>query len=104
MYVCAQWCNSLRVISDGNEKEQAFLGLCNLIKRNPEPACVAFGAVAAAATSWHTMSCEGLANSLSQVMLGLKQHLSAAGHWQAAWASLDLAIRTKLEQNFGMTA
>ncbi|KAG1677077.1 hypothetical protein FOA52_001247 [Chlamydomonas sp. UWO 241] len=96
----APWCAQLRVISDGSEKEQAFLGLCNLISRNPEPACAAFGAVCGAVVAWRAVTSEGLANSLSQVMQGMKQHLGAAGHWGAAWASLDAAVRSKLEATY----
>jgi hypothetical protein len=52
-----------------------------------------------AVVSWQTVN-EGLANSLAQVMQGMKQHLGAAGHWGAAWASLDAAVQSKLKTTY----
>ena len=67
-HFCAAWCNALRGIRDDTEKEHAFMGLCSVIRLNPEPAMAAFGAVAAAVVSWRQVKCEVLANSLAQVM------------------------------------
>lgn len=30
------WCAALRLISDGLEKEHAFLGLCAIVRLNPQ--------------------------------------------------------------------
>jgi transportin-1 len=67
-HFCAQWCGALRNIRDDKEKEDAFFGLCNVIRLNPDPAMRCFAAVAAAVVSWRRVQCEGLMNSLAQVV------------------------------------
>ncbi|GAX84819.1 hypothetical protein CEUSTIGMA_g12240.t1 [Chlamydomonas eustigma] len=95
-HFCAQWCGALRNIRDDKEKEDAFFGLCSVIRLNPEPAMRCFAAVAAAVVSWRRVQCEGLMNSLAQVVQGLKQGLAANGQWPAVVSSLDNAISAKL--------
>lgn len=94
---CAAWCNTLRSIRDDIEKEHAFMGLCSVIQLNPEPAVKAFGPLVAAFVSWREIKSEGLGKTMTLVVLGVKQQLTAAGTWEQAWSSLDAAVRLKVQ-------
>lgn len=90
------WCAALRNLRDDVEKEHAFMGLCRLIRANPEAAAASFPAVGAAVASWHTVKCEGLVNEMSQCLQGLRQHLAANQRWDALAASMDMHLLEKL--------
>jgi len=95
-HFCAAWCSALRGIRDDTEKEHSFMGLCSVIRLNPEPAMAAFGSVAAAIVSWRQIQCEGLGNSITQVVQGLKQGLVSSGRWDQALASMGEVVSRKL--------
>ncbi|PRW61530.1 transportin-1-like isoform X1 [Chlorella sorokiniana] len=90
------WCAALRGIRDDIEKEHAFLGLCALLRLNPQGAGNCFTALCEAIVSWRHVGCEGLHNELIQLMQGYKEQLTQMGQWQAAMASLNPAVQQKL--------
>jgi hypothetical protein len=48
---------ALRCVRDDVEKEQAFLGLCRLVRANPEAALASWPSLAAAICSWRQIRC-----------------------------------------------
>ncbi|KAG2439212.1 hypothetical protein HXX76_004574 [Chlamydomonas incerta] len=97
------WCMQLRNIRDGTEKEHAFLGLCRLVRMNPEAALPAFPMLCAAFASWRRVGCEGLRNEMAQILQLYKTNLSAAGpgRWEQVVAGVAEPVRGKLQQMFG---
>lgn len=90
------WCGALRGIGDGKEKEHAFLGMCAVLKLNPDAGAGAFTALCAAVVSWREVTNEALRNDLTQLMRGYKAQLVSLGQWEAALASLTPAAANKL--------
>jgi transportin-1 len=89
------WCVALRRVHDGQEKEQAFGGLCALVHQNPLAAWPFFLPLGNAFASWRTQNDEALHRSMAEILRGYKAHLPAAD-WEAGWARLEPAVRTKL--------
>ncbi|KAL0043428.1 hypothetical protein WJX79_004487 [Trebouxia sp. C0005] len=96
------WCAALRHIRDDVEKGHAFLGLCRLLRLNPQGALPHFGVLCDAFTSWRRFVDNGLHNEMGQVMQLYKQSLAAAGQWDAATGSLAQPIKEKLQQSFAV--
>jgi len=96
------WCQALRSVRDDVEKEHGFLGLCALLRLNPHPAMAAngFAALAAAASSWRCIGCEGLHNEIAQILLGLKQALTSSGAWEQQAALVDPVVLQKCATMF----
>lgn len=92
------WCLGLRRLVDTDEKEHAFMGLCSLVRLNPEVAAASYVELALALSSWVQIKCEGLANEVVQVMRGLKQRLVAANQWEQAVARLNQPTQDKLSK------
>lgn len=89
-------CGALRGVRDGVEKEHAFLGVCALLRANPQAGAAAFTPLCEAVVSWRELSCEGLRNELIQVMAGYKAQLVGMGQWEAALASMSRPAAQKL--------
>lgn len=96
------WCAALRHIRDDVEKGHAFLGLCRLLRLNPQGALPHFSVLCEAFTSWRRFVDNGLHNEMGQVMQLYKQSLAAAGQWDAATGSLPPPIKEKLQQSFAV--
>ncbi|KAI3424477.1 hypothetical protein D9Q98_010027 [Chlorella vulgaris] len=90
------WCAALRGIRDDIEKEHAFLGLCAVLRLNPQGAGNCFTPLCEAIVSWRHVGCEGLHNELIQLMQGYKLQLTGMGQWDAAMASLTPPVQQKL--------
>ncbi|GLC37773.1 hypothetical protein PLESTB_001475300 [Pleodorina starrii] len=95
------WCGQLRNIRDGSEKEHAFLGLCRLVRMNPEAALPAFSMLCSAFASWRRIECEGLRNEMAQILQLYKTNLAASGRWEQVVANVPEPVRGKLAQMFG---
>ncbi|GLI64504.1 hypothetical protein VaNZ11_007770 [Volvox africanus] len=96
-----QWCGQLRNIRDGTEKEHAFLGLCRLVRMNPEGALQAFPQLCSAFASWRRIGCEGLRNEMAQILQLYKANLAVSGRWEQIYADVPDSVRGKLSQMFG---
>lgn len=92
----APWCAALRNIRDGTEKEQAFSGLCAVVKSNPGAGAGAFASLCEAVVSWRTMTNEVLKRDVEQVMQGYKAQLVEMGQWEVALKSLREPVARKL--------
>ena len=93
------WCVALRRVKDDLEKEQAFGGLCALVRLNPMAVWPALPSLAAAFASWRTLCDEALHRSMTEILRGYKAHLPAE-QWEAGWQALEAPIRTKLQSWF----
>lgn len=94
------WCVVLRAVRDGTEKEHAFLGLCAVLRANPDGGNAVFTSLCEAIVSWRELKCEGLRNELQQLVAGYRDKLVALGQWDVALASLSPAAQQKLVAMF----
>lgn len=65
-------CIALRRVRDGAEKEQAFAGLCEVVRINPMGALPAMVAMANAFASWHMLRDKDLHRRMSELLRGYK--------------------------------
>jgi transportin-1 len=65
-------CIALRRVRDGAEKEQAFSGLCAVVRLNPMGAWPAFVSMANAFASWRLLRDEDLHRSMAEILRGYK--------------------------------
>ncbi len=78
---------ALRNVRDDVEKEQAFHGLCQLLRRNAEPVLApgpAFAALAVAVTSWRNLRSVQLQQELHQVRGGSGRGPARSAWWRVA--------------------
>ncbi|GAB4816534.1 hypothetical protein N2152v2_003580 [Parachlorella kessleri] len=105
------WCSALRGVRDDVEKEHAFMGLCAVLRLNPQGALPSFVPLCEALVSWKHIGCEGLRNDLIQLMQvssaiqagvrAYKQQLGGA-QWEQAMAALSQPARQKLQAMYGV--
>ncbi|KAK4746628.1 hypothetical protein SAY87_025665 [Trapa incisa] len=91
------WCAALAMIRDDIEKEDAFRGLCALIKANPSGALSSLVSMCNAIASWNEIRSEELQNELCQVLHGYKQMLRN-GAWDQCMSALDPPVKDKLSK------
>ncbi|KAJ0011464.1 hypothetical protein Pint_34241 [Pistacia integerrima] len=72
------WCIALSMIRDDIEKEDAFRGLCAMVKVNPSGALSSLVFMCRAIASWHEIRSEELHNDVCQVLHGYKQVSNAS--------------------------
>ncbi|KAH8942177.1 hypothetical protein BDL97_14G084900 [Sphagnum fallax] len=94
------WCYALRMIRDDVEKEDAFRGLCAMVRLNPGGAVSAFVPMCEAIRSWHEIRSAELRTDIAQVLHGYKQLL--AGSWEQYLAALDIQLREELVNKYGL--
>ncbi|KAG6399270.1 hypothetical protein SASPL_140746 [Salvia splendens] len=68
------WCIALSMIRDDIEKEDAFRGLCAMVRANPSGALNSLVFMCKAIASWHEIRSEDLHNEVCQVLHGYKQN------------------------------
>ncbi|OAE34574.1 hypothetical protein AXG93_1487s1200 [Marchantia polymorpha subsp. ruderalis] len=93
------WCHALRSIRDDVEKEDAFRGLCAMVRLNPGGAVSAFVPMCEAIGSWHEIRSADLRSEIAQVLHGYKQLLSGPT-WDQCMAALDPPMREKLVKKY----
>ncbi|CAM8901663.1 unnamed protein product [Rhodiola kirilowii] len=91
------WCAALSRIRDDIEKEDAFRGLCAMIRVNPQGALSSLSFLCQAIASWHEIRSEDLHNEICQVLHGYKQML-ANGAWEQCIAALEPQVRDGLSK------
>jgi len=94
------WCNALCKIRDDFEKEDAFRGLCAMVRLNPGGAVNAFVAMCEAIGSWHEIRSPELSSEIGQVLHGYKQMLSQSNSWDQYVGALDSTLREKLVNTY----
>ncbi|KAK4853529.1 hypothetical protein QYF36_010621 [Acer negundo] len=90
------WCTALCMIRDDVEKEDAFRGLCAIVKANPSGALNSLVYMCNAIASWHAMS-ENLQNEVRQVLHGYKQMIGD-GAWEQCLSALDPPAKENLSK------
>ncbi|PIA56714.1 hypothetical protein AQUCO_00700814v1 [Aquilegia coerulea] len=91
------WCIALSMIRDDIEKEDAFRGLCAMVRANPSGALSSLVYMCKAIASWHEIRSEDLHNEVCQVLLGYKQMLRN-GAWEQCMSALDPPVKDKLSK------
>ncbi|KAK4422690.1 Transportin-1 [Sesamum alatum] len=89
------WCIALSMIRDDIEKEEAFRGLCAMVRANPSGALNSLVFMCKAIASWHEIRSEDLHNQVCQVLHGYKQMLKN-GAWEQCMSSLEPHVKDKL--------
>ncbi|XP_021741632.1 transportin-1-like [Chenopodium quinoa] len=89
------WCSALAMIRDDIEKEDAFRGLCAMVKMNPTAALSSLPFLVKAIVSWHEIKSPDLHNEVCQVLHGYKQMLGN-GQWEQCISSLEPSMMDKL--------
>ncbi|KAG4918631.1 hypothetical protein JHK85_056912 [Glycine max] len=84
-------------IRDDVEKEDAFRGLCAMVKANPSGALSSLVYMCKAIASWHEIRSEDLHNEVCQVLHGYKQMLRN-GAWDQCMSALEPPVKEKLSK------
>ncbi|CAN1276351.1 TRN1 [Linum perenne] len=91
------WCIALSMIRDDVEKEDAFRGLCAMIRANPSGGLSSLVFMCKAIASWHEIRSEDLHNEVCQVLHGYKQ-LLRDGAWDQYMSALEPPVKEKLSK------
>ncbi|CAI0468897.1 unnamed protein product [Linum tenue] len=91
------WCIALSMIRDDIEKEDAFRGLCAMVRANPSGALSSLVLMCKAIASWHEIRSEDLHNEVCQVLHGYKQMLRN-GAWDQYMSALEPPVKEKLSK------
>ncbi|CAH9125944.1 unnamed protein product [Cuscuta epithymum] len=89
------WCMALSTIRDDIEKEEAFRGLCAMVRANPSGALSAMVFMCKAIASWQEIRSSDLQNEVIQVLQGYKRMLEN-GAWEQCMSSLEAPMKDKL--------
>ncbi|KAK4400660.1 Transportin-1 [Sesamum angolense] len=82
------WCIALSMIRDDIEKEEAFRGLCAMVRANPTGALNSLVFMCKAIASWHEIRSEDLHNQVCQMLKN--------GAWEQCMSSLEPHVKDKL--------
>ncbi|KAL0373186.1 UNVERIFIED_CONTAM: Transportin-1, partial [Sesamum calycinum] len=82
------WCIALSMIRDDIEKEEAFRGLCAMVRANPTRALNSLVFMCKAIASWHEIRSEDLHNQVCQMLKN--------GAWEQCMSSLEPHVKDKL--------
>ncbi|XP_028113616.1 transportin-1-like isoform X7 [Camellia sinensis] len=96
MYVLVLFFTTPR-IRDDIEKEEAFRGLCAMVRTNPSGALSSLVFMCKAIASWHEIRSEDLHNEVCQVLHGYKQMLRD-GVWEQCMFTLEPPVKDKLSK------
>ncbi|KAB2094927.1 hypothetical protein ES319_A01G000700v1 [Gossypium barbadense] len=91
------WCISLCMIRDDIEKEDAFRGLCAVVRANPSAALSSLVLMCKAFASWDEIRNGELHNEVCQVLHGYKQMLRN-GAWDQCMSALEPPEKDKLSK------
>ncbi|XP_072991613.1 transportin-1 isoform X1 [Typha latifolia] len=91
------WCTALCMIRDDYEKEDAFRGLCAVVRTNPPGAVNSLAFICKAAASWNEIRSEDLHNEVCQVLNGYKQMLGT-GAWEQCMSTLEPSVVQRLSR------
>ncbi|KAL0677161.1 hypothetical protein Bca4012_005142 [Brassica carinata] len=105
------WC--LALVRDDNEKEEAFRGLCAVVKVNPSGGVSSLVFICKAIASWHEIRSEDVKNEVSQVLNGYKHVICAqyklvnyapgykhmlGNSWGECWSALEPPVKERLSR------
>eukprot|EP00735_Rhodelphis_limneticus_P000859 TRINITY_DN11390_c0_g1::TRINITY_DN11390_c0_g1_i1::g.26371::m.26371 TRINITY_DN11390_c0_g1::TRINITY_DN11390_c0_g1_i1::g.26371 ORF type:complete len:893 (+),score=272.38,sp/Q92973/TNPO1_HUMAN/45.12/0.0,HEAT/PF02985.17/0.12,HEAT/PF02985.17/5.9e+02,HEAT/PF02985.17/2.3,HEAT/PF02985.17/48,HEAT/PF02985.17/1e+02,HEAT/PF02985.17/3.9e-07,HEAT/PF02985.17/0.0014,HEAT/PF02985.17/0.11,HEAT/PF02985.17/0.0034,HEAT/PF02985.17/0.41,HEAT_2/PF13646.1/0.034,HEAT_2/PF13646.1/13,HEAT_2/PF13646.1/0.002,HEAT_2/PF13646.1/ len=91
------WCQSLRNIRDDVEKEDAFRGLCAIVRLNPGACVEPFPFLLDAIASWDIESLSPeLRNELMNLLIFFKNNAGSAENWASFFNSLAPPLQARL--------
>ncbi|KAH0892180.1 hypothetical protein HID58_054609 [Brassica napus] len=90
------WCLALSMVRDDTEKEEAFRGLCAVVKVNPSGGVSSLVFICKAIASWHEIRSEDVKNEVSQVLNGYKHMLGNS--WGECWSALEPPVKERLSR------
>ncbi|XP_048632631.1 transportin-1 isoform X1 [Brassica napus] len=90
------WCLALSMVRDDIEKEEAFRGLCAVVKVNPSGGVSSLVFICKAIASWHEIRNEDVKNEVSQVLNGYKHMLGNS--WAECWSALEPPVKERLSR------
>eukprot|EP00761_Pharyngomonas_kirbyi_P013600 gb/GECH01013629.1/.p1 GENE.gb/GECH01013629.1/~~gb/GECH01013629.1/.p1 ORF type:complete len:894 (+),score=181.29 gb/GECH01013629.1/:1-2682(+) len=93
------WCLSLRRIRDIAEKEQAFKGLCAMIRLSPQSAIPSFAYVCDAIASWEEPE-PALRQEFYDILQGFKN--SMGNEWESYFSRFPNDIAQPLRANYNL--
>ncbi|PKI85533.1 hypothetical protein MVES_000217 [Malassezia vespertilionis] len=93
------WCQALWDIKDNDEKDSAFLGLCEVIGVNPNGATAGFAYFCNAVVRWTKPSAR-LNEMFSKILHGFRE--MSGDKWEAHKAQFPQIIRERLEERYGV--
>lgn len=93
----AGWCAALRGLQDGEEKQDAYQGLCRLIKLNVGTSCQYFKSICECFASWNRPADEPLQTDMVEIVQWFKTQCTDNGKWGDMVSSLHTAVRHKLK-------
>ena len=105
-HLALPWSRALEGARDGQEKFEAFMGLCRAVALNPAAAAAsvpAFRALFGALASWsprHLAQYPALHAAIKQTVESYRALLGQSGSWDRLWAELPERVRVKLQQDF----
>ncbi|VVA99326.1 unnamed protein product [Arabis nemorensis] len=88
------WCTALSMVRDDIEKEDAFRGLCAVVKVNPSGGVSSLVFICKAIASWNEIRSEDVQNEVSQVLNGYKHMLGNS--WTECFSALDPPVKERL--------
>jgi transportin-1 len=88
------WCMALSMVRDDIEKEDAFRGLCAVVKVNPSGGVSSLVFICQAIASWHEIRSEDVQTEVSQVLNGYKHMLGNS--WAECLSALDPPVKERL--------
>lgn len=96
------WCIALRSIRDDIEKKHAFIGLCNMVKLNPQAPIACLLNLYDAIASW-AQPPPPLDEMFTQIVVGYKQSIPPE-QWAAFHASWPPFLAQRLAERYGLGA
>ncbi|WOL11529.1 transportin-1 [Canna indica] len=91
------WCTTLCMIRDDYEKEDAFRGLCAIVRANPSGILSSLAYLCRAVASWHEIRSQDLHNDICHVLNGYKQMLGN-GAWEQCISTLEPPVVQRLSR------
>jgi len=93
----AAWCGALRGLRDGEEKRDAYEGLCKIVRLNPDVGLSQFGSICECFASWSSVPEEGgLKMQMSEILEQFGSHLVSTGKWEDFARAISPAVLRKL--------
>jgi transportin-1 len=91
------WCSALRGLRDGEEKIDAYEGLCKVVKLNPDIGLSQFGSICECFASWTSIPEQGgLKLQMSEILEQFGSYLVSTGKWEDFTRGISPAVLRKL--------
>ena len=90
------WCAALRGLRDGEEKTDAYEGLCRIIRANPVASADHFKGICECFASWNKSPGEPLNTEMAEITQGFRSQFMSNGQWDLILSAMNNAVRMKL--------